>query len=302
MTVELSEREQPGDPGGGTPFGSVVIPAHNERSVIEGCLAALFDGSAPETFEVVVSCNGCTDGTAEFVRSLRYPVLVLETDEASKPAALRAADLACGTLPRLYLDADVRLSARSASHLLHRLGRDGLLAARPTAVYDTGRSSVLVRRFYRARNRVPGLHQSLWGAGVYGLSAAGRSRFDQFPDVVGDDLFVDRLFSPTEKDVVVTDPVVVSAPVRTADLLRMLRRSYRGKNEADVRRRDPTTSVRSNLHSVLRSGCGGPQPFLDAAVYVTFAIAARLACQLLPAPRWERDDSSRIAADESPEQ
>ena len=42
---------------------SVVIPAHNEETVIGRCLAALFAGAGEGELDVVVVCNGCRDGT-----------------------------------------------------------------------------------------------------------------------------------------------------------------------------------------------------------------------------------------------
>ena len=73
-------------------IGSVVIPAHNEATTIRRCHDALLAGFAPGELDVAVSCNGCTDGTADIVRSSWPAVQVIEVTKASKPAALRAAD------------------------------------------------------------------------------------------------------------------------------------------------------------------------------------------------------------------
>ena len=91
------------------PLGSAVIPAHNEAAVILRCLDTLLAGFRPGELDVVVTCNGCTDGTADVVRSSGHQVRVLEIDAASKPAALRAAEEVVTAFPRLYLDADVVL-------------------------------------------------------------------------------------------------------------------------------------------------------------------------------------------------
>ena len=109
-------------------LGSVVIPAHNEASVIERCLSALFTGVASEELDAIVVCNGCTDDTAERARRLPYSVRVLELERAHKPTALRAGDAAAITLPRLYLDADVVLPGESARRVLERLA-GGAIAA-----------------------------------------------------------------------------------------------------------------------------------------------------------------------------
>ena len=118
----------------------------------------------------------------------------------------------------------------AARVVLERL-RNGVLAARPPIRYEIGGASSLVRSYYRARSRVPAVLGSLWGAGVYGLSESGRRRFGAFPDVVADDLWVDRLFAEDEVEIVDSAPVVVTVPRRSRDLLRVLGRTYRGKRE-----------------------------------------------------------------------
>jgi glycosyltransferase involved in cell wall biosynthesis len=278
-------------------LGSVVIPAHNESAGIRRCLDALFAGVAPGELEVIVVCNGCADDTASLARASRHPVRVIELEAASKPAALRAADELATTLPRIYLDADVVLHGSAARVVLERL-RAGAIAARPPIRYDSNASSAPVRSYYRARSRVPALLGSLWGAGVYGLSEAGRSRFEAFPDVVADDLWVDRQFAPGEIEIVDSAPVEVAVPRRTRDLVRVLRRTYRGK--AETARVDPHQRSRDTTASTLQQLClaaaAGPYEALDAATYAAFAVGARLA---LAAPLnggpWERDESSRAA-------
>src|SRR4051794_31851306 len=72
------------------PTFSVVIPAHDEESVIGRCLAAWSGELEPGEAEVVVVANGCSDGTAEAARD--FGVRVLELPAASKSAALNAGD------------------------------------------------------------------------------------------------------------------------------------------------------------------------------------------------------------------
>jgi len=284
------------------PLGSVVIPAYDEAAVIRRSLDALFTGFGPGELDVVVVCNGCTDDTAWRARACGHSVRVIELPAASKPAALRSGDAAARTFPRLYLDGDVLMPGSAARVVFERL-RAGALAARPPIRYETDGASSLVRSYYRARSRVPAVLGSLWGAGVYGLSESGRGRFGVFPDVVADDLWVDRLFAAGEVEVVDSAPVVVTVPRRSRDLLRVLGRTYRGKREParapDVRDRAPET-VGSTLRDLAGAGLTGPAAALDAATYAAFSAGARLALALphmsapsLPGGRWERDESSR---------
>jgi glycosyltransferase involved in cell wall biosynthesis len=282
--------------------GSVVIPAHNEARVIVRCLDALFRGFAPGELDVVVVCNGCADDTAELARGSGYPLRVISLDAASKAAALRAGDAAAMAFPRLYVDADVVLDGEAARRVLETL-KTGAVAARPPIRYDSSRCSASVRSYYRARAQVPAVLRSLWGAGVYGLAEAGRSRFDEFPDLVSDDLWLDRQFAVDEVAIVDCAPVVVAVPRRPRDLLRVLRRTYKGKTEhctesrLDERAKTITAEALADLR---RHALRGPRAALDAATYAGFATVARLALRVASSGSataggagWERDDSSR---------
>lgn len=288
------------------PRGSVVIPAHNEGEVILRCLNALFTGIEPDDLDVIVVCNGCHDDTAALARSSSQRVRVLELAEASKAAALRAGDSAVVAFPRLYIDADVVLAGPSALSVIERLNA-GAVAARPPLVYDSSRSVALVRGYYRARARLPAVMRSLWGAGVYGLSAAGRARFDEFPYVTADDLWLDRQFAPDEVEIVDCTPVVVAVPRRSRDLVHTLRRTYRGKAENrpgarnDERARATTAGVVRDLRRLASSGPGAA---VDALIYASFAAGGRMRLALgsgggvSGGGGWERDSSSRAQASE----
>ena len=278
--------------------GSVLIPAHNESAVIARCLHHLFRGIDANDLEVVVVCNGCHDDTAAVARACGHPVEVIDLTVASKTAALRAGDRMLRTFPRLYLDADVILPGRAAIGVLKHLARDGSVAARPPFRYETAHSSAIVRRYYQARSRVHAVMGSIWGAGVYGLSASGRTRFGDYPDVVADDLFVDQCFQKDEIDIVGDESVVVMAPAHYRDLLKVMRRAYRGAAETVVEsggstaRAVPGSTTTSTLRDVLRL-CHSPSGFVDAATYAFVAISARVYIALGRSARWERDESSR---------
>jgi hypothetical protein len=278
-------------------LGSVVIPAHNEETVIADCLRPLAPLAADGSLQIVVVCNGCTDGTARVAGS--FPgVRVVELAVGSKPAALRAGDRAVGALPRIYLDADVVLPADSARRVLTELARHDpstpVLAARPPVRYDASGSTLLVRRYYRARARIPAVLGSLWGAGTYALSAAGRARFGEFPDLVADDLWVDQLFAAGEVEVVDCAPVTVTAPARTRDLLLVLRRTYRGKAEHQSSNAQTAYETQHRTaRDVARLARSGPAGLLDATVYTGLVVAARILQRLAGTATWERDESSR---------
>ncbi len=274
--------------------GSVIVPAHNEGRVLARTLAPLSALARSTPVEVLVACNGCTDDTAQVARS--FPgVRVLETAMASKTAALNLADDAARSWPRLYLDADIEVTPSTVGELFTTLAEDGTLAARPVFRYDLTGATPLVRSYYRARGRVTERQRVLWGAGAYALSEAGRARFDVFPDVTADDVFVDGMFAAHEKHVVGTAPVVVRAPRDLRGLFAVLRRTYRGNHEmaAAETASGPQASSGSTLAAVLGT-VRGPVSALDATVYVSAAVTARVLLKLDRRERgWERDDSSR---------
>ena len=54
---------------------SILVPAHNEETVIDRCLRAILDGALPGELEVIVICNGCSDGTARRARAYGNAVM-----------------------------------------------------------------------------------------------------------------------------------------------------------------------------------------------------------------------------------
>ena len=238
--------------------------------------------------EVIVACNGCTDGTEELARSVTG-VRVIEVAEASKVAALNAGDRAASKWPRVYLDADIELPVEALCATLETLSTDpGMLCARPAFHYEIEGASWPVRAYYRARNRLPQASASMWGAGVYGLSRKGHQRLGEFPAVTADDCFIDRLFESTEKATLDCPRVTVRTPRSTSALLSTLKRVYRGNSEL---RGVPGVRTGRTVRELVAS-VQGPVSAVEALVYGLFALAGRLAPRRLPA--WERDETSRI--------
>ncbi|MFM6850613.1 MAG: glycosyltransferase [Terrabacter sp.] len=271
------------------PPGSIVVPAHDEESVLGRTLDGLATLVAGGT-QVVVAANGCADRTVEVARGFSG-VHVLDLPEPGKTGALNAADEVLTQWPRLYLDADIEISPASVQDVFGVLAlADAPLAARPAVCIDTSRSSWVVRRHYAARARLATGSRSLWGAGAYALTEQGHARLGVFPDVVADDLFVDALFSADEVAVVDTDPVVVRAPRTCAGLLAIARRTALGNAELRAGSGVADTS-RATARALARS-VRGPVSLLDALVYAGVTVVGRRRAAR-PGSAWDRDDSSR---------
>ena len=189
---------------------SVVIPAHNEESVIERCLGTLTAGAAPGELDVVVVCNGCKDRTAAIARGVAG-VRVVELDVASKAAALNAGDDHATHFPRIYLDADIELSLSALRATDAKPHREVLCAA-PTPVFEVEGRPMLIREYYRVWGELPYLTEAMVGTGVYALSEAGRARFGRFPPITADDQFVLQQFDRTERRAIADHHFVVHTP------------------------------------------------------------------------------------------
>ena len=117
---------------------SIVIPAFNEEAVVGRLLDGILRDAGRTEFLVIVVCNGCTDNTAAV--AAQRGALVVEVPEPSKVAALDAGDrCAGGVFPRLYLDADIVLSADDVRKVARILTDDIPLVAAPRLEVETAK-------------------------------------------------------------------------------------------------------------------------------------------------------------------
>lgn len=271
---------------------SVVVPAHDEGAVIGRLLDALAPAIDAGTAEVVVVANGCTDDTV--AAATRPGVTVLELAEGSKPAALNAGDAVARTFPRFYVDGDVVVSASDLEAMARRLDEPGIEAVAPRLVLDTSGSGFLVRSYHRYWCRLDAVERSLASRGCWGVSREGRERWDDFPDLVADDQFANRMFSDEERVIQRTVTSTVTVPTDLASLVNRKRRSHRGNLELRDHGVSGTTSNRGWL-SVLRRH---PARALDLPAFLAVTVLVRLAAwrdRREGSRSWGADRSSRVA-------
>lgn len=276
---------------------SVVIPAHNEERVIARGLAALVEGAGE--LEIIVVCNGCSDGTAEAARRIGGPVTVLETETPGKANALRMGDAAARGFPRFYIDADVVVTRESLQHMVRRLERGDVMAVSPRIVWNLAGATWAVRAFYDIDRRLPSHGETIGGSGVYALSQAGRERIGGFPIVTADDAFVRRSFAVHERAMVGDASSVVTPPKTLAGVTAIKTRSHFGNYELSRLYPALGLNVGAGNRPALIGLTRRPWLWAKLAVYGYVKVAARLAAKRRIRSgkqlTWERDDTSRAA-------
>jgi glycosyltransferase involved in cell wall biosynthesis len=259
---------------------SVIIPASNEAGFIGPCLTALL-ASQPVQAEVIVVANGCHDATAAIARGFAgaatargWRFIVLDLPAGSKPGALNAGDATAQGAARLYLDADVVVSAGVLPQIATALAR-----AAPTYAGATPRipraQSRITRAYARFWQTLPFARSTAPGFGLFAVNAAGRARWGEFPAIIADDTFVRLQFLPDERVQVMASydwPMIEGF----AALTRVRRRQDAGMAEIAARFPDLLPhegKARLGLGGLLTRGLRDPAGF---ATYAAVSLAVRL--------------------------
>ncbi len=276
------------------PRASVVIPAHNEATVIGELLASLRPGDGE--LEVIVVANGCSDATAAVARGFDN-VTVIETDVPSKSNALNLGDEAATVFPRLYVDADVLVTRDDVDALIGALDRPGILAAAPLPKLDFEGCNRIVKWFYDVDLVMPSQQTGIGGSGVYAMSRAGRDRFGRFPDLTADDCYVRRLFAEDERVAVPEAQSIVRVPKNVAGLLAIKTRVHFGNYELAEKHPELLVNRGARNGPKLAKLALDPRWLPSVLTYGYVKFIARLrAKRRRKAQRphvWERDDSTR---------
>lgn len=276
------------------PALSVIIPANDEARHIGPCLTSVLSQTdlPPGAIEVIVAANGCTDDTADRARAFAarfekqgWRLEVLDIAEGGKTNALNAACAVARSQAQAYLDADIVMDPDLLAQTLAALDTSN-------ARYATGRMRVAQARSWVSRQygktwqRLPFMRPgSAPGAGYFAVNAAGRARWDTFPDIIADDTYVRWLFAPHERIEVKAGfswPLVegFSALVRVRARQdaggRQLRARY---PDLEANEGKPPVQLRDQLGLAL----GGPVSY---ATYLAVKLAVRLRGRSLPG--WDR--------------
>ena len=85
---------------------SVIIPAFNEAKYLPATIQSVRSQNPPH--EIVVVCNGCTDGTEKLAKQLADKVIILKERGVSKARNVGAQQATYSNL--VFLDADTKLT------------------------------------------------------------------------------------------------------------------------------------------------------------------------------------------------
>ena len=276
---------------------SIIIPAHNEQAVIARCLRAMINGISDGTLEVTVVCNGCIDQTAEVARALHPNIKCIVLEDASKALALRSGDQAATAFPRFYIDADVIVDCDSILGMCEAIECRGYLAVSPMPKVDLSRANWGVRAFYRVWERLPYYRRGMIGSGVYGLSAIGRARFQEFPDINTDDRFVRALFTESERALVENSTSIVSAPANLRSLFKVKSRSAIGGYQFAKMFPELMSNEKKEYGSVIADWFVQPWFWPYVAVYILVTTGSRalafLKIKMGRTGGWARDETTR---------
>jgi glycosyltransferase involved in cell wall biosynthesis len=286
-----------------TPRASVIVPAHNEAAVIGDCLRSVLASTIADALDVLVVCNGCTDGTEGAARAVSERIRVLESPVAAKHAALNLGDEAALAPVRVYLDADTTVSPGAIEAVVGLLERGPALAASPRIAFDTTRCSWPARQFHRIWQRSPYYTGTTLGAGFYALSAEGRRRFDRFPPVVGDDHFVSGLFAAGERATAEGHSYTPLLPTTLRSMLHVHLRHYGAHAEFDAWWEEHGDGALPGhvatgagwLAPLARSPANWPGLVLYVGLKLVSVPLGRRTSRQLAAGRWHRDEAGRRA-------
>lgn len=277
---------------------SIIIPAHNEEQVIGRCLDAILADAETDEFEIVVVTNGCTDRTDEIARS--RGVTVVDSPVASKPAALNLGDETAVGFPRMYVDADVEVSAAAIRAVATLLETTPAQIAAPEYRVDLSDRPWTIRAYYDVWTSLPYITDDLVGSGFYGLSAEARSRFEDFPDTMAEDFFIRSLAGPGERRSAKGHHFLAHPPLDLASLVKIRTRIF----AANVRNKELFSSsadeLRDGHKDTLLALAKDPRKWGGLAVYLGVATVSKYKAEQRnksgKTDVWDRDATARAKA------
>ena len=273
-------------------MATVIIPAHNEETVISQCLDGIIRQDSVET--IIVACNACTDNTAEIVKNYKN-VRCLELVRASKVNAINEAEKYVTSYPVFYIDADTVLENGAIKEITRAMEDNNLLLASPSPIVNVSSSSWIVRAFYRVWLNLPYIKEGVVATCSYVIARKGRDRFLRFPEIISDDGFVRGHFEVSEMANVSSARIFINAPKDLLSLIKIKTRARLGNIQL----------LKLNCCPVSHTGKYKALPLhewlafspVDLSIYVLIQLIIRFRAanqfKQIDDYQWERDSTSR---------
>ena len=274
-------------------MATVIVPAHNEASVIRRCLDSLIGQEGLDT--LIVACNGCTDETVAIVRKEYPQAICLDINTPSKVNALNEAEKHIRSWPVFYIDADTRLSSNAIADISNAMQDGFTLLAAPEPVIDTTQSSWLVKQFYHVWLQLPYIRDGVVATCSYVISETGHQRFKHFPNIINDDGFVRCQFDRTERRNILGTQVFITAPHNLASLIKIKTRARLGNMQLAASGLC-TCKEQKPYSRILRDRLLSKE-FIAVLSYLAIVTVIRLRAawqyRNVSTYRWEKDQTSR---------
>lgn len=175
---------------------SIIIPAHNEATVLARTAPALRSAIADCNAQVIYVLNATTDCSAAIISSVfAEAAQIVRVTEPGKTNALNAGDAVACHFPRFYLDADIEPETGIFEELAKPLldGTADMAAAPLTS--DLNRYPPLARAVARIWLSLPQARENPFQV-LVGFSRAGRENWKDWPNVLADDDFARAHIAP----------------------------------------------------------------------------------------------------------
>ena len=278
-------------------MATVIVPAHNEATVIEDCLNSIVNQSGID--HIIVPCNGCTDNTVEIVKDKFPGVVCLDIKKPSKTNALNVAEQKAQELgvsyPIFYIDADTKLSSNCIPLITQAMADNTILLSAPTPIIDTQKSSWLVKTYYNVWTSLPYIKEGVIATCSFIVSEQGRQRFDKFADVIGDDGFIRCHFKNSEIANIKGAEIYITAPRDFYSLLKIKTRARLGNMELIAKKKCPVIE-KKNYGNVMKKKLLSKE-LIPTTIYIAIASIIRLRAKVqfkkIQSYQWEKDTSSR---------
>ena len=274
-------------------MATVIVPAHNEASVIRRCLNSIIGQEGLDT--LIVACNGCTDETVAIVRKEYPQAICLDITTPSKVNALNEAEKHIRSWPVFYIDADTRLSSNAIADISNAMQDGFTLLAAPEPVIDTTQSSWLVKQFYHVWLQLPYIRDGVVATCSYVISETGHQRFTHFPNIINDDGFVRCQFDRTERRNIPGTQVFITAPHNLASLIKIKTRARLGNMQLAASGLC-TCKEQKPYSRILRDRLLSKE-FIAVLSYLAIVTVIRLRAawqyRNVSTYRWEKDQTSR---------